>query len=220
MAEMQTEIVVAGLRRRGLEHAAILRQRQFPHRVLQIVYANGRGPQHPVGIAAARADGVHHAVRRRRQNARRDAAECADLAHRKPHPGTLRTVKDGAGAVKSARGTGLWCEDKPLAIGEARAMYKLTPEDRQYVDEFRQTPVGHHSPGLQRILNLFRGEAMAGKYVLVCTKPHQEWMLGQLTGVRGERIRMTNHVFTSLAEAEWYVFKQRWKRHTGEDLPD
>lgn len=99
-------------------------------------------------------------------------------------------------------------------------MYKLTPEDRQYVEEFRKTPVGRHSPGLQRILNLFRGEAMAGKYVLVCTKPHREWMLGQFTGVRGEKIRMTNQVFTSLDEAEWYVFKQRWKRHTGEDLPD
>ena len=73
---------------------------------------------------------------------------------------------------------------------------------------------------LQRILNLFRGEAMAGKYVLVCTKPHREWMLGQLTGARGERIRMTNQVFTSIEEAEWFVFKERWAKYTNETLPD
>jgi len=50
-------------------------------------------------------------------------------------------------------------------------MYRIKPEDKQYIEEFRKNPVGHHSPGLQRILNLFRGEAMAGKYVLACTKP-------------------------------------------------
>ena len=99
-------------------------------------------------------------------------------------------------------------------------MYRIKPEDAQYIQEFRKNPIGHHSPGLQRILNLFRGEAMAGKYVLVCTKPHKEWMLGQLTGVRGERIRMTNQVFTSIEEAEWFVFKQRWAKYTNETLPD
>lgn len=99
-------------------------------------------------------------------------------------------------------------------------MYPIKPEDKQYIDEFKKTPIGHHSPGLQRILTLFRNEAMAGKYVLVCTKPHKEWMLGQLSGVRGERIRMTNQVFTSIEEAEWFVFKQRWAKYANETLPD
>ena len=35
---------------------------------------------------------------------------------------------------------------------------------------------------------------MAGKYVLVCRKPHEEWVLGQLTGKRGEPLQMSNHV--------------------------
>jgi hypothetical protein len=110
-------------------------------------------------------------------------------------------------------------------------MYHIKLEDRQYIEEFKKCPIGHHSPGLQRILNLFRGEAMADKYVLICTKPHKEWMLGQLTGVRGERIRMTNQVFTSIDrmtnqvftsidEAEWFVFKQRWAKYVNETLPD
>ena len=56
--------------------------------------------------------------------------------------------------------------------------------------------------------------------MLVCTEPHKRWVLGQLTGVRGEPVRMTNHVFDRLEDAEWHVFKLRWKKYTGRDLPD
>jgi hypothetical protein len=105
-------------------------------------------------------------------------------------------------------------------LGEEARMYHIKPEDKQYIEEFKNNPIGHHSPGLQRILTLFRGEPMTGKYVLVCTEPHKEWMLGQLTGVRGERLRMTNQVFTSIDEAEWFVFKQRWAKYVNETLPD
>ena len=98
--------------------------------------------------------------------------------------------------------------------------YTLQPEDKQAVEEFRRNPTGNHSPRLQRILNLFRGAPMAGKYVLLCRKPFEEWALGQLTGNRGEPIQMTNQVFHSIEDAEWYVFKQRWKHSTGEDLED
>jgi hypothetical protein len=97
-------------------------------------------------------------------------------------------------------------------------MYKITPEDRQYVDEFRAQPVGPHSPGLQRILNAMRSAPQAGKFVLVATKPHREWTLGILSGQRGAAVKLTSHVFTDLNEAELYVFRQRWKAMTGEDL--
>jgi hypothetical protein len=99
-------------------------------------------------------------------------------------------------------------------------MYRIRPEDREVIEEFKRNPIGNHSPRLQRLMNLFRGAPMEGKYVLVCTTPYKEWALGQLTGKRGEPIRMTNQVFHSIEDAEWYVFKQRWKHHTGEDLND
>jgi branched-chain amino acid transport system permease protein len=99
-------------------------------------------------------------------------------------------------------------------------MYQIRPEDKAYVEEFKKTPIGHHSPNLQRILNLFRGEPMAGKYVLICTRPHREWTLAVLPGARGERIRMTEEVFQSIEQAEWYVFKQRWAKYAGENLGD
>jgi hypothetical protein len=99
-------------------------------------------------------------------------------------------------------------------------MYRIDPDALHLAQEFKAKPVGHHSAELQKVLNLFRGEAPKDKYVLVCTEPHKRWVLGQLTGVRGEPVRLTNQVFEDLNAAEWHVFKLRWKKHTGRDLPD
>lgn len=96
--------------------------------------------------------------------------------------------------------------------------YKIQPEDRQYIEEMRKTPVGHHSPGLNRILTLLRGEPTEGKEVLVIEEPHKTWRLGICSGERGTPIRMTKKIFHDLEEAEWYVFKRRWKKHTGETI--
>ena len=90
----------------------------------------------------------------------------------------------------------------------------------QVVPEFDAKPIGHHSPGLQRVLNVFRGEATVDKYVLICTKPHKEWMLGQLTGERGRPVKLLkNRVFTSVDDAEREIFRRRWKKYTGKTLP-
>jgi len=35
--------------------------------------------------------------------------------------------------------------------------YAFQPEDGQFIEEFMKTPIGHHSPGLQRVLNVMRG---------------------------------------------------------------
>jgi len=99
-------------------------------------------------------------------------------------------------------------------------MYKVDPDALHLAQEFKAKPVGRHSAELQKVLNLFRGEAQQDKYVLVCTQPHRRWVLGQLTGVRGEPVRLTNHAFDKLEDAEWHVFKLRWKKYTGRDLPD
>ena len=41
-------------------------------------------------------------------------------------------------------------------------MYRIKSEDAQYIEEFRKNPIGHHSPGLQRILNLFWNSGKRG----------------------------------------------------------
>ena len=98
--------------------------------------------------------------------------------------------------------------------------YKIDPRrDREVVDEFRQNPIGHHSPNLQRVLNALRSGPLKGKYVLVCTKPFEEWVLALHPGERRKPIEiLREHRFTSKEEAEWAVFRMRWKEHTGEDL--
>lgn len=99
-------------------------------------------------------------------------------------------------------------------------MYKVDPNALHLAQEFKAQPIGKHSAELQKVLNLFRGEAQKDKYVLICTEPHKRWVLGQLTGVRAEPVRMTNQVFDSINDAEWHVFKLRWKKYTGKELSD
>lgn len=97
--------------------------------------------------------------------------------------------------------------------------YKIGPEDLAFFEEFRKTPIGHHSPGLQRVLTVFRGEALEGKYFLLCVEPHRKWVLAQSTGERGAPLKLLErYVFTDREEAERKVFKLRWARHTGEPL--
>lgn len=99
------------------------------------------------------------------------------------------------------------------------SIYKIDPDkDRIYAAEFMRTPVGHHSPGLQRVLNVFRGEPLRGKYVLITTKPHKEWQLARLSGERGKPPQLLDKFYTDLEEAERDVFRRRWKDITGEEL--
>ena len=97
-------------------------------------------------------------------------------------------------------------------------VYKVGEQDRRVVEEFMRQPVGHHSPELQRVLNVFRSEPLKSKHVLVCTKPHREWRLALLSGERGKPVTLLDQVFTDLVEAEREVFRRRWKQHTGSDL--
>ena len=100
-----------------------------------------------------------------------------------------------------------------------RSIYRIDPvKDLPFAREFMETPVGRHSAGLQHILNVFRGEPLAGKYVLVEVEQHAKWRLARLTGVRGEPIPLLDQYFTDLTDAERAVFRLRWKEHTGQDL--
>ncbi|MER8764318.1 ABC transporter permease [Mesorhizobium sp. M0968] len=87
--------------------------------------------------------------------------------------------------------------------------------------EFRRAPFGHHSPNLQKLLRMFRSLPIAGKHALFSIRPNRSWMLVTLTGIPGRP--MTKHediIFEDLAEAEWYVFRRRWRQHFGTELPD
>jgi hypothetical protein len=99
------------------------------------------------------------------------------------------------------------------------SIYKIDPvRDLPYAAEFMQTPVGHHSPGLQRVLHALRGEPLQGKYVLVVTQPHREWELAQLSGERGAPLTRLAVFYNDLLEAERDIFRRRWMDMTGEAL--
>ena len=105
-----------------------------------------------------------------------------------------------------------------VASHDAPARYRPTPDDHALIEEFKRCPIGHHSPDLQRLLNRLRGTSTVDKYCLVVVKPNREWQLAKTSGARGKPIKTLERRFTSMAEAEWYVFRQRWKALTGETL--
>ncbi len=97
--------------------------------------------------------------------------------------------------------------------------YQLTSSDLQYAAEFRANPRAIASPGLQRVHNLLRGGPKQGKYVLIVKEPFKRWVLGRMPADRGEPVEvLEEHEFTDLADAEWQVFKLRWKEKSGIDL--
>ena len=95
------------------------------------------------------------------------------------------------------------------------------PSDQKLAEEFRKNPCGAHSEELKRLLERFRGGAMPGKYVLIEREPHGAVQVGRLGETRGAAIELIDGaIFDSVADAEWYVFKQRWKLHFGQALPE
>jgi hypothetical protein len=98
--------------------------------------------------------------------------------------------------------------------------YQIDPDaDRVYIEEFRKAPAGKHSPGLQRVLNTMRFDPSGRQVILVCRKPFQEWVLGEMPAERDMPLSIEEGpVFTSRDEAEWEVFRRRWRAHTGENI--
>ncbi len=106
-----------------------------------------------------------------------------------------------------------------MADNQAAAVhYIASTDDRRLIDEFKLNPIGHHSPDLQRLLTRLRGAPMPGKFCLVVIKANREWQLARTSDMPGKPIKLLDQRFTSMADAEWYVFRQRWKALTGETI--
>jgi len=103
------------------------------------------------------------------------------------------------------------------------AHWPVDPTRHDLVEEFRRNPRGPHGADLQKLLHRMRwaGDPEAGgRYVLLVREPGRSWVLARLPAARGAPIEpIPNQVFTSLAAAEWEVFKRRWHALTGEVLP-
>jgi hypothetical protein len=79
------------------------------------------------------------------------------------------------------------------------------------VEEHRKRPIGKHSDELERVLIYLRKHhlEMEGKYILVCTKPHEEWRIATLSGKPGVPPELLPDSFSDRYEAEHGLFLKR-----------
>ena len=78
------------------------------------------------------------------------------------------------------------------------------------IAEHEAKPLGPHSDDLQRVMNYFRRQPQPGKYILVATKPWQEYRIGTLSGVRGEVVKLLGSEKFASEEAGLHgIFLQR-----------
>ncbi|MDT8857077.1 hypothetical protein RNZ50_18975 [Paracoccaceae bacterium Fryx2] len=99
------------------------------------------------------------------------------------------------------------------------ARYPISPEDLMHARAFLASPIGYHSPGLQRVLNRMRGPHWDRRYVLLVVERHSRWRLAILPNARGAAIEPVEGVeYTDLIEAERDIFRRRWFDLTGQDL--
>jgi hypothetical protein len=98
-------------------------------------------------------------------------------------------------------------------------MYRIDPDRIDLVESFKSRPFGPHSAEVKRLLNRLRWGSMQDRLVLVCVARHQRWVLARLSGRRNSPMFIDrSKEFTSLAQAEWEIFKRRWEQHTGRSL--
>lgn len=98
-------------------------------------------------------------------------------------------------------------------------MYRIDPSRADLAREFRERPLGEHSPELQALLVFMRQRENSGDFVLVCTRPHAEWMLAVKQPDGAPPTLLDEERFSSVEDAERRVFAIRWERLTGRKLP-
>jgi hypothetical protein len=99
------------------------------------------------------------------------------------------------------------------------SMDKLCPDIAQLAREFRAQPHGRHSAELQRVLSRMRSEPFAGHHVLIQEHRGSPYRLARFGTAPADPVSYTGDTFATLEQAEWAVFKLRWRTLFGSDLP-
>ncbi|MCP1358015.1 hypothetical protein [Aneurinibacillus migulanus] len=87
---------------------------------------------------------------------------------------------------------------------------------KELIEEHRMNPIGKHSENLGLVLRYFRRhhEQLEGKDVIICTKPEEEWHLGEYPDERGKRPTIfLDESFGSVEAAEHGLFLKRLKKY-------
>ena len=90
---------------------------------------------------------------------------------------------------------------------------------RRLIAEHKANPVGtppmngrpaiEHSKDLQRVLDKLRRQSMAGKYVTICKRLHEDYRIGIVSGVRGQPVKILDESFSSEEACEHAIFLKR-----------
>lgn len=89
-------------------------------------------------------------------------------------------------------------------------MYEIQPEDAELLKHFRTTTTKNRPLKLNRLLNRLRMGPLAGKQVIVCTKPFAEYAIGMMGQSRGDPVVLDAKRYEKLADAQWALLKLRW----------
>ena len=82
--------------------------------------------------------------------------------------------------------------------------------DDALIAEHAAKPLGQHSDTLERVLNYFRRAPQPGKYILVATRPWQEYHIAVISGTRGVPPKILDGpVFSTEKDALHGVFLRR-----------
>jgi len=98
-------------------------------------------------------------------------------------------------------------------------MYRFDPSRLDLVREFKAKPYGQHSPDLQYLLGLMRTPGDAPFHALFMTKTDEQWTVAMVDPTGTTPPALTNQVFDRLEDAEWAVFRLRWRALAGADCP-
>ncbi len=99
------------------------------------------------------------------------------------------------------------------------AIYQIDGARMDLAREYRASPRGPFSAELQRVLDKMRSTPLPGRYALQVVEPFRRFRLVRLSGIRGVAPEPVGEVFyDSVAEAEWDIFKRRWKDLTGQEI--
>ncbi|WP_282604340.1 hypothetical protein [Pelagibius sp. Alg239-R121] len=99
------------------------------------------------------------------------------------------------------------------------AIYQIDGMRMDLAREYRDNLRGPFSLELQRVLDKMRSTPMKGRYALIVDEPFRRFSLARLSGERGvPPERIDGVTYTSLAEAEWDLFKRRWQDLTSHSV--
>ncbi len=70
-------------------------------------------------------------------------------------------------------------------------------------------PPIEHSKDLITVLDKFRRQPMAGKYITVCKRRHEDYRIGICPGVRGQPVKILKESFSSEEASEHAIFLKR-----------